>query len=55
MIYNNIDLIIEDELENYCPKCCSANISNEEPPIDDSLELTCHDCSHQWIINYSFS
>lgn len=32
-----------------CPECGSDNIANEGPPEDGELEVTCHDCSHQWV------
>ena len=32
-----------------CPKCYSDNVANEGPENDDNtLDMTCHDCSHQW-------
>jgi len=37
------------EPEDTCPECGGANIANECPERDDgTLEVTCHDCSHQW-------
>lgn len=31
-----------------CPQCGSDNIANEGPSCKEFLEVTCHDCSHQW-------
>jgi hypothetical protein len=37
-----------DEPQNVCPDCGSFNISNEGPPDESKLFVTCHDCSYQW-------
>jgi hypothetical protein len=37
------------EILDKCPECGSDNIANEGPASDSGLEITCHDCSHQWI------
>jgi transposase-like protein len=38
-----------NNITNHCPKCDSENISNEDGPRDGGLEITCHDCSNQWV------
>jgi len=44
------DVLILKEPQEVCPnkKCGSDNISNEGPPEDGVLFVTCHDCSTQW-------
>ena len=38
-----------DEPQEACPKCGSANISNEDGPDDvNRLPVTCFDCGYQW-------
>jgi DNA-directed RNA polymerase subunit RPC12/RpoP len=34
---------------NHCPSCGSDNIANEGSAENEGLEITCHDCSHQWL------
>jgi len=43
----------QPESEGICPHCGSDNICNEGPPDDGQLEITCHDCSHQWAEPFS--
>lgn len=38
-----------NQMLDHCPNCGSDNIANEGPPEDSGLEVTCHDCSRQWI------
>lgn len=38
--------------QDNCPKCDSDNIANEDAPQNGLLQLTCHDCSHQWDVKY---
>jgi transposase-like protein len=42
----------KDELEegDRCPKCMTDNVANEGPPENGQIEVTCHDCSHQFVI-----
>lgn len=40
--------LISQMLEK-CPSCGGDNIANEGPPEDVGFEVTCHDCSHQWV------
>jgi len=33
-----------------CPKCESSNVANEGPCTEGQWEITCHDCSHQFVV-----
>lgn len=32
-----------------CPSCGSSNVSNEDGGTEFGLQISCHDCSHQWV------
>jgi hypothetical protein len=38
-----------DEPQDNCPNCGSDNITNEGPPEDGQLQVTCHNCAFQWV------
>jgi predicted Zn finger-like uncharacterized protein len=37
------------EMLDKCPECGSDNIANEDQASDAGLEISCHNCSHQWL------
>jgi len=48
MKMNKAITLITETLDS-CPKCGSNNIANEDGASDVGLEVTCHNCSHQWV------
>ena len=46
-----LDKLIKEAVEDYCPKCSSGDIANEDAHDDEgNLFMTCHECSHQWTL-----